>query len=218
MPQWSWLHGSGQPPGTPPTTPPPTGTPPPTTPPASTTPPPGGSVSSATGPGFGQIGSALAGRFPGMAAKMQQYGPQIQERLGEVFRPEMREGLAARFPGMAQGMERFRDMFPGGGTGTPPATPPAGGDGGGHGWGIGGGRLNHFGTMNIADLPGGMGQHLTDRWATIGGGQPMPTTLGDYMTAARTYRQAHPPSPGAGDPRIAQWRNRFANFLDRPRT
>ena len=82
----------------------------------------------------------------------------------------------------------LRDRFGQGGTGTP---------------GTGG---TPFGEMPINGLPQGLQSTIANRWATIGGGQPMPTTLGPFFDAAKTYYQANPPIR-------PEWRDKIAGFL-----
>jgi len=44
----------------------------------------------------------------------------------------------------------------------------------------------------ISALPQQRQDRMTQRWGTIGGGAPMPTTVGDFRTAAQTWRQSRP--------------------------
>jgi hypothetical protein len=55
------------------------------------------------------------------------------------------------------------------------------------------------GTTLISSLPQQRQDRMTQRWGIFGGGQPMPSTLGDFRTAKQTYFTAHPDQrPGYG--------------------
>lgn len=53
-----------------------------------------------------------------------------------------------------------------------------------------GGQGNHYGwgSTAITSLPQPWQDRITQRWGMYGGGQPMPSTLGDYRTAMRSFR------------------------------
>src|SRR5262245_59244592 len=71
--------------------------------------------------------------------------------------------------------------------GGPPAMNPAGMMPGIQG------LMNHFGQMPMAQLPQPWQDRVSQRWATIGGGQPMPGNLSGFFDAAKTYYGANPP-------------------------
>ena len=91
-------------------------------------------------------------------------------------------------PDFSSILSGLRDRFGQGGT----STPGAGG--------------TSFGEMPINGLPQGLQSTITNRWNTIGGGQPMPTTLGPFFDQAKSYYAQNPP---------IQNRPRFADWLDR---
>ncbi len=55
-----------------------------------------------------------------------------------------------------------------------------------------GGDWGQMAGRAITDLPPELQSRLTQGWETIGAGQPMPATFGDYRTARQGYYEANP--------------------------
>ena len=143
-----------------------------------------------------QVGPTTPPRFPGQGTPGGGLGGGSGGGFGDWLsrlRGGGDDGGGADFSNILSG---FRDRFGQGGTGTP-----------GTGQGLPmGGIMNRFGETPINGLPQGLQSVINQRWGTIGGGQPMPTTLGPFFDAAKTYYQANPPISN---------RSRMASFLDR---